>query len=112
MLLQKGLRPACGPQSAPRLRPTGRCLVTRAMNEGNEDIDLNFTIQWSQFLLERANQKEMTMATMAERVVDAVAQRPELPSANQMLYNDYMDDHRLITNWHEGAWRSLLPPSQ
>ena len=36
----------------------------------------------------------------------AMARRPALPN-NTLLWNEIEQDHKLIVNWHEQAWKEL-----
>lgn len=50
--------------------------------------------------------KRIAFLQSQEAANKAIARRPSLPT-NTQLWNEIEQDHRLIVNWHEQAWKEL-----
>lgn len=51
-------------------------------------------------------EKRIAFLQSQEAANKAIAKRPSLPK-NTLLWAEVEEDHRLIVNWHEQAWKQL-----
>lgn len=85
----------------PALQARRRSCIVRAAQSKH-----SFNGEGHQSLNTRVLEKRIALLQSMEAANRAKAKRPSLPQ-NTLMWNELEQDHKLIVEWHEQAWRAL-----
>ena len=97
------------------LRISGTTRLSAASSAYSSDDDtIRFNQMYLSYLNERISQVRAAevMPTVTQEQADRVKLGRPILSENVLLWNELEADHKLITSWHESAWRQLRIPSE
>lgn len=89
-----------------RAQAAGPCRAMERGYEGMDDSTSLFNALHSNALAQR-----MAQLRAQEVVQQALPTRPDLPSPTQFMFQEMVDDHRLVCSWHEQQWENLRTAS-